>query len=85
MKTYVLTETKSISNPFCRCESKEVNVLCVSDSFAKITTYITESYWISDYDLSELEDFLECRDVVKKSDDELYDLEIDIVEILDNE
>lgn len=85
MKTYVLTETKSIQNPCCRCENKEVNVLCVSDSFSKITNYITEGYWISDYDLRELEDFLECRDIVKKSNDELYDLEIDIVEVLDNE
>ena len=85
MKTYVLTETKSIPSHCCDCERKEVNVLCVSDSFVKITNYITESYWISEYDLRELEGFLECRDVIKKGDSEVYDLEIDIVELLGNE
>lgn len=85
MKTYVLTGTKTVQNHWWDCDGKEVKASCVSDSFAKITNYITNNYWISDYDLRELEGFLECRGVVKKSNNELYDLEIDIVEVLDNE
>lgn len=83
MQTYVLLESKGKSNSTCGCDIKEENVLVVSNSFGKIVDYIESFYWLTSYDLRELDEFLLCNDIVKKSDDVLYNLEIFIVDVLE--